>query len=274
MNRDIGIEYYHRPEWCQDTAGADAHARCIELLSELKARQLIDRYQARTAAESFSADAERDLLRRLRHFASARGIRLGRRFGSNKHHFSWLPARFLIVSRAARWLAVFPCELESGYVMPEDYLESLLTGEPWTIGSRSRNGADTAHERIVKQLASQPDLLERGLRFEARDVFVSAGDERGYIDLLFRDSEDRFLIVEVKVGPTELDKATGQVRRHRRLFAEMNSIDSARIRIALACPEIPLARLAEFQELAIGCFVVANGRSATGELQIARGHPK
>ena len=119
--------------------------------------------------------------------------------------------------------------------MPEDFLESFLAGEPWTLGSRRRGGVDSMHEQIVKQIAACPDILEPGLRLQARDVFVSVEFERGYIDLLFRDRDDRFLIVGVKVKASELDKAAGQLFRHRRLFAEMNSIVPARIRIALAC---------------------------------------
>ena len=58
---------------------------------------------------------------------------------------------------------VFPCELEKGYVEPEDFLESLLKREPWTLGGVERRKRVKRHDRIADHLAANPDLLEPGL---------------------------------------------------------------------------------------------------------------
>jgi len=76
----------------------------------------------------------------------------------------------------------------------------------------------------------------------------------GAIDLLFLDGAGRFLIVEVKVKPEELDKAVGQLRRHARLYVETFHIEAARLRLAVACFYIPPSRIAEFAEIGITCF--------------------
>lgn len=255
---EIEAIYYYKTEWLKDAVGKETHARGVEILGEARQRNLIAAYQVRKVEESFPTDAEeRAFLDRLRTFASHRGIGLGRLFGSNKHHFAWLPSRFLLISQNDRWLEVFPCELEGGHVEPEDFLEAFLKGEAWTLGSRRRGKQSSVHERIVKHLAAHPETLESGLRLEDRDVFVSAGFERGSLDLLFRDSAQRFLIVEVKVKSSELDKATGQLRRHQRLFAEMNHIEPARIRIMIACADVPESRFSEFMQGGIECFVVS-----------------
>ena len=70
----------------------------------------------------------------------------------------------------------------------------------------------------------------------------------------FLDSAGRFLIVEVKVKQEELDKAVGQLRRHARLYVETFHIAAACLRLAVACPDILPARIAEFAEIGITCF--------------------
>ena len=63
---------------------------------------------------------------------------------------------------------VFPCELENGYVEPEDFLESLLKGEPWALGGVERRKRGKPHDRLADHLAANPDLLEPGLIIRAR----------------------------------------------------------------------------------------------------------
>jgi hypothetical protein len=56
--------------------------------------------------------------------------------------------------------------------------------------------------------------------FRGKEAAVSStSGEGGSIDLLFLDGSGRFVIVEVKLKPEELDKAVGQLRRHARLTA-------------------------------------------------------
>src|SRR5208282_1465971 len=150
-----------------------------------------------------------------------------RRFGSNKNHFGWFPSHALLVSVDGELRNVFPCELENRYVEPEDFLESLLKGEPWAVGGGERRKRVKPHDRLADHLAANPGVLEPGLILRGQEVPVSStSGEGGSIDLLFVDGAGRFLIVEVKVKPEELDKAAGQVRRHARLYGETFHIEA------------------------------------------------
>jgi hypothetical protein len=182
-------------------------------------------------------------------------IGLGRRFGSNKTHFGWFPSHALLVRVGSELRNVFPCELENRFVEPEDFLESLLKREPWAMGGVERRKRAKRHDRLADHLAANPDLLEPELTFRGAEIPVSSmSGEGGSIDLLFLDSAGRFLIVEVKVKPEELDKAVGQLRRHARLYVETFHIEAACLRLAVACPYIPPSRIAEFAEIGITCF--------------------
>jgi hypothetical protein len=93
------------------------------------------------------------------------------------------------------------------------------------------------------------------LTFRGKEVLVSSwSGEAGSIDLLFRDAAGRFLIIEVKMKPEELDKAAGQLKRHARLYGESFHVDTAQLRLGVACPYIPQARVGEFAEIGIACF--------------------
>jgi len=144
---------------------------------------------------------------------------------------------------------------EDRYVEPEDFLESLLKGEPWAVGGVERRKRVKRHDRLADHLAANPDLLEPGLTLRGKEIAVSStSGEGGSVDLLFLDGAGRFLIVEVKVKPEELDKAVGQLRRHARLYIETFHTEAARLRLAVACFYIPPSRIAEFAEIGITCF--------------------
>jgi RecB family endonuclease NucS len=111
------------------------------------------------------------------------------------------------------------------------------------------------HDRLADHEAANPDLLEPGLTLHGKEIAVSSNSgEGGAIDLLFLHGAGRFLIVEVKVKPEELDKAVGQLRRHARLYVETFHIEAARLRLAVAWFYIPPSRIAEFAEIGITCF--------------------
>jgi hypothetical protein len=250
------IDYYFRRERLSDDGGERVHARLVGDLTAAKAGGLLRDFRVIERREAFPTEAdERSVLKRLRDFAMVKKVGLGRQFGSNKYHFSWFPSHALLVSVGSELRNVFPCELENGYVEPEAFLESLLKREPWAVGGVERRKRVKRHDRIADHLAANPDLLEPGLTFRGAEVAVSStSGEGGSIDLLFLDSTGRFLIVEVKVKQEELDKAVGQLRRHARLYVETFHIDAARLRLAVACPDILPARIAEFAEIGIACF--------------------
>ncbi len=53
---------------------------------------------------------------------------------------------------------------EDRYVEPEDFLESLLKGEPWAVGGVERRKRVKRHDRLADHLAANPDLLDRSSR--------------------------------------------------------------------------------------------------------------
>ena len=250
------IDYYFRKERLSDDGGGRTHGRIVGDLTEAKAGGLLCDFRVIEHGEAFPTQADESaMLKRLREFAMVKKVGLGRQFGSNKYHFSLFPSHALLVSVGSELRNVFPCELENGYVEPEDFLESLLKREPWALGGVERRKRVKRHDRIADHLAANPNLLEPGLTFRGAEIPVSSmSGEGGSIDLLFVDSAGRFLIVEVKVKPEELDKAAGQLRRHARLYVETFHIEAGRLRLAVACPYIPPSRIAEFAEIGITCF--------------------
>jgi hypothetical protein len=133
------IDYYFRREGLSFDGGEEAHARIVRDLTAAKAGGLLSDFRVMEHSEAFPTQAdERAKLDSLREFAMVKKIGLGRQFGSNKNHFSWFPLRALLVSVGGELRNVFPCELENGYVEPEDFLESLLKGEPWAVGGVER----------------------------------------------------------------------------------------------------------------------------------------
>ena len=124
------------------------------------------------------------------------------------------------------------------------------------MGSR-RRGLERDHDRIVAHVTANSDLFEPGLTLLGTEHPVSgASGESGFLDILFRDRDGRYLIVEVKSKASELDEAIGKLGRHRRLFAELNHLEHGRIRRVLACPYIPESRFAELREAGIEWLIV------------------
>ncbi len=251
----LRIVYGYKPAVLADDAIRRIHARILDQLAQAKTRAMIDSFEVREQHEAFEKEAEgKELLRQLRELAMRRKIKV--RFGSRKYPYEWFPLQFLLVYAGGELCQAFPCMLEGGYVPPEDFLEHLLAGEPWTVGGR-RKGRERDHDRIVEHLIANPDVLEPGLTSLGAEHPVSgASGESGFLDLLFRDRETRYLIVEVKVKASELDEGIGKLGRHRRLFAEMNHIEPTRIRRLLACPDIPGARFPELREAGIEWRIV------------------
>ncbi len=251
----LRIVYGYKTAVLADRALERVHGRVLGLLAEAKERAMIDSFEVREQREACEREAEgKDLLRQVRELAMRCKIKA--RFGSRKYPYEWFPLQFLLVYRGGELCQAFPYILEGGYVQPEDFLEHLLAGEAWTVGARRKSrGRD--HDRIVEYLIAKPDVLERRLTILGAEHPVSdASRETGFLDLLFRDCENRHLIVEVKVKASQIDEAIGKLGRHRRLFAEMNHIEPTRIRRMLACPDIPEARFRELREASIEWRIV------------------
>jgi len=78
------------------------------------------------------------------------------------------------------------------------------------------------------------------------------------LNLVFIGGDGTYLLVEVKVKPEEIDKAIGQILRHRSLFASQNFLQPEKIRTAIACPFIPSQSRKICEEVQIQCFEIGN----------------
>lgn len=250
------IAYYYRKYLFDGADGAAKHERVGNLLAQLHEMGRIAEYTIEDYDSAFPTDeAHKELSNRLRDFALRHHVGLARSFGSNRYGFTYPPEQFLLVYEGDALREVFPCEVGEE-IRPLEYLERFASGQPWTTRTaRAKEGKK--HATLVAQIASEPDLLEPGLTFRSQSVHLSRDfGEVGYVDLVFEDRSGRLLLVEVKAGPEELDKATGQIFRYRQLFAQQNGIEESTIRLGVVCPYIPPQYRSLCESIGISCFEI------------------
>jgi RecB family endonuclease NucS len=154
---------------------------------------------------------------------------------------------------------VFPCEIEGTHVDVLGFLERVVRGEAWTVHGAVRRRERGKHKELVDHIVKNPDVLEPGLRLYDSNVHVSHEfGEVGYVDLVFIGRDGTYLLVEVKVKPEEIDKAIGQILRHRLLFASQNFLQPEKIRIAIACPVVPSQSRKICEGVQIQCFEIGS----------------
>ncbi len=238
---------------------APRHEEILSVLERLHATAKISRYKAQLQKEAFpTREDERKFLEELAEFSLRHHVALAQIFGSRKHGFSYLPSQFLLVYSDSRLVEVFPCRVGDAEVSVLDFLGRQERGEAWTSGSY-RVGKKSKHEELIQRILKSPDNLETGLALQKKSLHVSQGfGEVGIIDLVFLDKNGAYLLVEVKVKPDEIDKAIGQVLRHRDLFAKQNFIEKEKLRVGIACPFIPVQARTICEEAGIERFEIPN----------------
>jgi len=258
LEMPMHIAYYYRNSVRATPEAAARHQEIRDLLSRLLAKGKIADYVVQETEVAFpTKQAEEELFSRLRDFATRHKVGLARPFGSRRHGFCYLPQGFLLVSDDGQLREVFPCEIGNGdQVEPLEFLAQISSGQPWT--TRSGRGMEgRKHKALVARIVSDPDILEPGLAVRGQNVQVSQDfGESGFIDLVFEDSDGRPLLVEVKAAPNELDKAIGQIMRHRHLFARQNQVDETSIRMGIACPSILTHYRSICAQAGITCFEI------------------
>lgn len=251
------VVYYYRRTLLDTPEGAARHQQTCNLLSQLRAEGRITKCVTQDADAGFpTEEARHQLFNQLRDFAGRHKVGLADVFGSNRRSFWYLPPQFLLVFEGDALREVFPCRIGDEEVEPLEYLEQVAAGRPWTI--RSIKGMEgKKHTALVAQILVKPDILEAGLVLQGRNVQVSRNfGELGFVDLVFNDRDGRPLLVEVKVGPEELDKAIGQILRHRQLFAQQNRLEDGTVRVGIACPYIPPQYRSICERVGITCFEI------------------
>lgn len=251
------INYHYNGDFLKDAECAKSHGRVTSLLHGLKEsgkilNVTIEEHKAAFPTES----AERQLFGRLSDFSMRHHVGLARVFGSRRRGFCYLPGQFLLVLENNELKEVFPHEVDGVQIDVLGFLEPFARGEPWTqyfVPPRRK----TKHEDLIERIVSNPAVLEAGLELTGRNVHLS-GDfsERGYVDLVFRDNKGHQLLVEVKVKPEEIDKAIGQILRHKEIFLAENFLTEDKVRVAIACPYIFPSSKKICERLGIACFEV------------------
>ena len=124
------------------------------------------------------------------------------------------------------------------------YLERLLEVE--TIQGFEQQAI--SEEDMCRILANFPSMIEKGLKYESREVEV----EGGVIDMVFIDAQDNHMLVEIEIKGT--DAAIGQVSRFPIPYAEKYNIPRERIRKAIVCIEISDSRIVACKENGIEVY--------------------
>lgn len=251
------IEYYYRKSAMVTPEAAAQHDEICKLLLRIRTEGRIAEYLVQDAEIAFPTKVREKLFKRLRDFALRHKVGLAQVFGSRRYSFCYLPDQFVLVFDGDQLREVFPCIMGGvGYVEPHEFLRQIGRGGPWT--DRSGAGMEgKKHKALVAQIVDNLDSLESGLVVRGHNVQVSRDfGELGFVDLVFQDCKGRALLVEVKAGPRELDKAIGQIMRHRHLFSQQNQIEELSIRIGIACPSIPAHYRSICFGVGVACFEI------------------
>jgi RecB family endonuclease NucS len=207
-------------------------------------------------------DRDRALLDACRDFAMRRHVRL--RLGSANNPYGWFPPQLLIVRDDNHIEAIVPCEIEGKQITPEEFLSAVPSGEAWSTVTARRRNEKGPHRRLVDSILADSSCLEPGLVLTGQNAWVAdQSGETGYIDLVFRDARGSYLLIEVKVTPSEIDKGIGQLLKQGLMFAQQNFLGMEHIRLALACPEIPPVRRLACGRAGVECFQLPQSGEAT-----------
>lgn len=258
---DIEIYYFYNNKYIAEDHLVDQHNCILTVLQHLQESTKVGRCVVREHKEAFPTNEdERKFLNELSEFSLRHHVALAQIFGSRKHGFSYLPPQFLLVYSAGRLVEVFPCRVGDSEISVLDFLGRLERGEAWTTISY-RGGKKTKHEELIGKILGNSNNLETGLTFYGKNVHVSRDfGELGVIDLIFIDKNNRYLLIEVKVKPVEIDKAIGQILKHRELFAKQNFVGKEMVRVGIACPFIPAQAQTVCEPTGIECFEIAKSK--------------
>jgi len=257
----MNLAYYYEGSLVESAI----YEKVCQLVGGLRAAGRIGEFRIADHREVFVAQEERrKLLDELREFSMRHHVGLARVFGSNSRGFCYLPPQFLLVYEGHDLREVFPCRVGGQDVEVLDFLEPYASGEAWTTRSAVWRESG-CHRKLVDLLVADPSGLGPGLTLKGVNVPVSRGfGERGIIDAVFRKADGGYLLVEVKVKPEELDKAVGQILRHRRLFVAQNGIEEARVDVVIACPFIPVEARKVCESVGIGCLELGTPETREG----------
>ncbi len=132
----------------------------------------------------------------------------------------------LLVEEGRRPIYVFPCRLGESYYDLEGGIAMIRANWP-TL----KPLVGQTEGIITKEIREHPELLEDRLRLEK----MSTALDEGEVDVVYRDSEDRILIVEVEREAT--DAALGQILRLGAGFERNKEAnpEGRKVRLGIVC---------------------------------------
>jgi len=133
----------------------------------------------------------------------------------------------LLVRNESGPLYVFPCKIGEIYYDVMSGIKFLHNNLPNLIDLPAGT-----EESIVSVIRDRPELLEQGLSFVSSEMETSRG--RG--DLLFKDKNQRLLLVEVEREAN--DQAVGQILRLGAGYESLHGLEPGTIRTAIVCIRI------------------------------------
>ena len=207
--------------------------RIKTLLEKVKEKHQIE-YKIFTSKQ-LDEDSREDLLIQIRTASQRAKIRVTSKGGgilpisrSKKLNIDQIP--ILIRTEERKISQVFPHEEGPKGSRTEiiRYLEQLLDADTFQGFEKH-----VISENDLWKLASNfPSKIEEGLKYHSREVEV----EGGIIDMVFVDSKDNHMLVEIEIKGT--DAAIGQVSRFPIPYAKKFNISHEKIRKAIICIEI------------------------------------
>ncbi len=250
------IHYNYDERYIDKEPHKTSHEQILGLLNQLKAKAKIADFKVLEHQQAFDAEEEKKaFLEKLADFSLVHHVGLAHIFGSRKHGFCYLPIQFLVVYEDSDIREVFPCKIGEDRVEMTEFLGALDKGEAWTKGVPSKK--EGAHEKIVEAIISNPGLVEAGLTFVNRDMQVGHNvSDMGFIDVVFKDFNGTYLLVEVKAKSSEIDEAIGKILRHRKLFASQNSLQDSRIRAGIVSPYMSTSHKKICADIGIDSFEI------------------
>ena len=108
-------------------------------------------------------------------------------------------------------------------------------------GGGGGGGPETdSHKGLKSKIQANPSVIAPGMSFVDKEYNIADGDAGSIVDVLLKDDEGRFVIVEVKPRVDQGEyKVVWQAVRYKHLLAVENDLGCEAVRAFLVAPEIP-----------------------------------
>ncbi|SRR6266566_879378 len=208
---------------------SDTISELVQILNSIRTRHAIEFEEI--SQDKITSEAEDDLknaLYRLQLHPEGRGEIVTARGDmlplSGQKNLNLANTPILLIEENGKLVDVLPKRIQGHYTsVKAGLLEMLENG--LQIGKAVLSAEALAVSRVVKD----PRIIEDDLKIIGQEVDVPAGK----IDLLAKDQNQRFLVVEFERETT--DKTLGQIIRLSTSFAKLHTISDKVVRKMIVC---------------------------------------